>query len=50
MEICNQRIEHEEYGTAEDDCVEAEKLLKPSKVIGYALLTLYCRIHQVNNV
>lgn len=31
MEIYNQRIEHEEYGTPEDDWLEAEKLLKRSK-------------------
>jgi hypothetical protein len=28
MEIYNQRIEREEYGTAEDDWLEAEKQLK----------------------
>jgi hypothetical protein len=31
MEIYIQRIEREEYGTAEDDWLEAEELLKRSK-------------------
>jgi len=31
MEIYNQRIEREEYGTAEDDWLEAKKQLKGSK-------------------
>jgi hypothetical protein len=31
LEIYKQRIEREEYGTAEDDWLEAEKLLKGLK-------------------
>jgi hypothetical protein len=31
MEIYNQRIEREEYGTAEEDWFEAEKQLKGTK-------------------